>query len=313
MATAVLYSPAEVIALPDQVVYLDGEFVPVQEAKVSVFDHGLLYGDGVFEGIRAYNGRVFRLVEHVDRLYDSAKAIALEIPLSKQEFIDAILETLRRNGMREGYIRPVVTRGTGDMGLDPRRCRQPTVIIITTQLQLYPREHYENGLDLVTVSTRTKTAAGLSPAIKSLNYLNNILGKIEANRAGVLEGLMLNEEGYVAEATADNIFIVRRGSLFTPPVYEGILVGVTRGVVMELARKENTPVCEERLTRHQVYIADECFLTGTGAEIIPVVSIDARKIGDGKVGPITKRLLARFREAVNSEGVPIPLEAVPVK
>ncbi|MBC7346739.1 MAG: branched-chain-amino-acid transaminase, partial [Clostridia bacterium] len=248
------------------IIYLNGTFVPEEEAKVSVFDHGLLYGDGVFEGIRAYNGRVFRLREHLDRLYESARSINLEVGLSKEEMLEVVLETVRRNGLHDAYIRVVVARGTGDLGLDPRKCKRPTIFCIAAHIELYPKELYEKGLELVTVATRRNLPEALNPRIKSLNYLNNILGKIEATLAGASEGLMLNQEGYVAEATGDNIFLVKNGVLLTPPAYVGILEGITRGAVMELARRQGIEVREAVFTRHDVYVADECFLTGTAAE-----------------------------------------------
>lgn len=297
------------------VVFVDGEFVPKEQAKVSVFDHGFLYGDGVFEGIRAYNGRVFRLDEHVDRLYRSAKAIMLAVPYPRERLRELILETCRRNGLSNGYIRVVVSRGPGDLGIDPRNCPGPaTVVIIADKLTMYPASMYENGMAVVTTTTRRNSPAALDPNIKSLNYLNNILAKIEVNRAAqasgdvpVGEGIMLNLEGYVAEATGDNIFVVSRGTLLTPPTYVGILEGITRNTVMELARGMGIP-CEERVfTMTTVYGADEVFLTGTGAEVVPVVRVDDRTIGDGKPGPITRQLIDAFRALVNTEGVDIQL------
>ena len=294
----------------DRLVYLDGRFVASHEARISVFDHGLLYGDGVFEGIRAYNGRVFRLDEHLRRLYNSAKAILLEIPLSPQQMCEAVLESLRRNELTDAYIRLVVTRGIGDLGLDPRKCHgDPTIIIIADEIELYPREYYERGLELITVVTRRNLPEAINPAIKSLNYLNNVLAKIEVARAGLLEGLMLNHEGYVAEATGDNVFLAVDGRLITPPSSVGILEGVTRAAVIELAGELRIPVSEERFARNFVYTAQECFLTGTAAEIIPVVMVDGRKIGDGVPGPVTNRLMERFSALTHSEGVPIALQA----
>lgn len=290
-----------------RVVYLDGEWVPTEEAKISVYDHGLLYGDGVFEGIRAYNGRVFRLREHLERLYRSAKTIWLTIPLSMGEMEEAILETLRRNGLRDAYIRVVVTRGKGDLGLDPRKCPKPTVFIITDAIELYPPEFYEKGLEVITVATRRNIPTALNPGIKSLNYLNNILAKIEVIQAGLVEGIMLNAEGYVAEATGDNVFLVEKGHLVTPPPYVGILEGITRNAVIELARGMGLVVEERVFTQHVLYNADECFLTGTAAEVIPVVKVDGRIIGDGRPGPLTRRLMAAFRELTQREGVPIGL------
>jgi branched-chain amino acid aminotransferase len=286
-------------------VWLNGELVPKSQAKVSVFDHGFLYGDGVFEGIRAYNGKVFMLDEHLDRLYDSAKSIWLTIPLTKEQMRDAILQTLRANKLRDAYIRVVVSRGEGDLGLDPRKCPKPNIVIITDRIELFPEELYERGIEMVTVSVRRNSPQALNPNIKSLNYLNNILAKIEAINAGKPEGLMLTLDGYVAEGTGENIFIVKRGELFTPPAYMGILKGITRQVVMKLAQEEGIPVHEAVLTLHDVYIADECFLTGTGAEIIPVVKLDGRVIGDGVPGPITKTLIQKFRQYTQQVGVPI--------
>lgn len=290
----------------DRLVYMDGQFVPAGEARISVFDHGLLYGDGVFEGIRAYNGRVFRLDEHLRRLYNGAKAILLEIPLCVEEMKQAVLETLRRNDLSDAYIRLVVTRGVGDLGLDPRKCHGgATVFIIADTIELYPESFYERGLELITTVTRRNLPEALNPAIKSLNYLNNILAKLEVNRAGLLEGLMLNHEGYVAEATGDNIFLYREGRLVTPPTSVGILEGITRGAVIELAAQLGIPVSEERFARLCVYTADECFLTGTAAEIIPVVMVDGRTIGEKVPGPVTRRLMERFRALTRAEGVPI--------
>lgn len=284
-------------------IYIDGVFYPEAEAKVSVFDHGLLYGDGIFEGIRFYNGRVFRLEEHIDRLYDSARAIAMTIPLSKAEMIEAHLESCRQNGLRDGYIRTVVTRGVGDLGLNPANCPKPTVIIIASGIKLYPAELYQKGLTVVTCATRRVAPGAFSPAVKSLNYLNNILAKIEAAGAG--EGLMLNEQGYVAEATGDNVFILKKGALLTPPVSAGGLGGITRAVVLELAKELGIPASEAQLTRYDLYTADEFFLTGTAAEIIPVVELDTRPIGDGKPGPLTAKFIARYRELTQASGTPI--------
>ncbi|HUT75553.1 MAG TPA: branched-chain-amino-acid transaminase [Armatimonadota bacterium] len=290
----------------DRLVYINGQFAPAAEARISVFDHGLLYGDGVFEGIRAYNGRVFRLEQHLERLYDSAKALLLEIPLSADEMREAVLESLRRNDLSDGYLRLVVTRGRGDLGLDPRKCRDgATVIIIADSIELYPREFYERGLEVLTVVTRRNLPEAINPAIKSLNYLNNVLAKIEVCQAGLLEGIMLNHEGYVAEATGDNIFLYADGRLVTPPLSVGILNGITRAAVIELAANLGIPVSEERFTRYVVYTADECFLTGTAAEIIPVVTVDGRKIGEGVPGAVTRKLMERFTALTRSEGVPI--------
>lgn len=286
-------------------IYLDGKYCDEKNAKVSVFDHGLLYGDGIFEGIRAYNGRVFRLKEHIDRLFYSAKAILLEIPLPHAALMKAVVETCRRNKLRDGYIRLVVTRGVGTLGLNPNRCKNPSVIIIADKIQVYPKEMYERGMDIVTVPTARNLHSAVNPAIKSLNYLNNILAKIEANNAGVEEAIMLNSEGYVAECTADNIFIAKAGQLFTPPLSAGALYGVTRGVVMDLAREAGLTVTEPNLTRYDMFNADECFLTGTGAEIIPVIKIDGRVIGTGKPGPITRSLVQKYHKLTQASGEPI--------
>lgn len=288
------------------VIYLNGKFVDEEDAKVSVFDHGVLYGDGVFEGIRAYNGRVFRLEEHIDRLYESAKSILLDIGMTKDEMTEALLETLRRNNLRDAYIRLVVTRGKGDLGLDPRSCEKPTVYIIAAQIQLYPEELYEQGLDLVTVPTRRNIVEGVNPRIKSLNYLNNVLAKIEANLAGVSEAILLNSEGYVTECTGDNIFLVKNGEVITSPPFLGILEGVTRNSLLALAGKLGYSVSEKVFTRHDIYVADECFLTGTAAELVPVVKVDGRIIGDdGKPGEVTNVLMNKFRKMVRSEGADI--------
>jgi branched-chain amino acid aminotransferase len=286
-------------------IYIDGAFLAEQDAKVSVFDHGLLYGDGVFEGIRFYNGRVFRLEEHLERLEDSARAICLTIPLSRTEMTVALLETIRQNDMRDGYIRLVVTRGVGDLGLNPKLCSKPTVFIIASPITLYPPELYERGLDVITCATRRVTPSVLSPAVKSLNYLNNIMAKIEANQANAGEGLMLNEQGYVTECTADNIFVIKKGAVFTPPVSAGALRGITRGVVFDIAGEFGIPISEPNLTRYDIYTADECFLTGSGAEVIPMVRLDSREIGTGKPGPLTAKFIARFRELTQSTGTPI--------
>jgi len=283
-------------------IYIDGEFYEKDKARISVFDHGLLYGDGVFEGIRAYNGRIFRCRAHVDRLYESARAIALDIPMTRDEMAAKLREALEVNGLTDAYIRLVVTRGVGDLGLDPNKCARPSIIIIADSITLYPPELYSRGLDVVTVSTLRNHPNALSPRIKSLNYLNNILAKIEGLQAGVSEAIMLNQEGYVAECTGDNIFIVRQGALLTPGLHTGMLDGITRGVVIELARKAGIEVRETILTRFDLFVADECFLTGTAAEIIPVVRIDGRSIGDGKPGPITGRLLGMFRELTRNGG-----------
>lgn len=283
-------------------VYLNGKFVDKDKAKVSVWDHGLLYGDGVFEGIRAYGGRVFRLNEHLRRLYESAKSISLKIPLSIEEMEEAILETLRKNNLRDAYIRVVVTRGVGDLGIDPRSCAQPTIIIITDRIQLYPSQDYEQGLKIIIAATRKNLCEAINPRIKSLNYLNNILAKLEAIQAGTPEAVMINIHGYVTECTADNIFIYKKDSLITPPAYVGILEGVTRNVVIEIARRLNIQVREEIFGTHDLLTADECFLTGTGAEIIPVIEINGRPIGSGKPGKITRLLLEEYHKLTEVEG-----------
>jgi branched-chain amino acid aminotransferase len=277
-------------------VYISGKFVPQEEAKISVFDHGLLYGDGVFEGIRSYRGKVFRLREHIGRLYESAKAIWLEIPMSQEAMCDAVNEAVRVNKIEDGYIRLVITRGAGTLGLDPNRCSDPQVIIIADTIALYPKELYEKGLEIVTVSVQRTHPAALNPRVKSLNYLNNILAKIEGLQAGCIEALMLNHKGEVAECTGDNIFLVRSAVLYTPPLDAGILAGVTRAAVIELARGAGIEVREASLSKHDVYVAEECFLTGTAAEVIPVVKVDSRTIGTGKPGPVTRDLEKQFRE-----------------
>ncbi len=286
-------------------VYIDGEIYQAKDAKISVFDHGLLYGDGVFEGIRIYNGRIFRWEEHLERLFESAKAILLDIPLSREEMTDALVRTARATGIREGYVRLVVTRGEGDLGIDPRKCPKPSVIIIVGGITLYPPECYEKGLSTVIVATRRNLPAACPPSVKSLNYLNNVLAKMELNRQGQLEGIMLNQEGYVSECTGDNIFIVRHGELLTPSPHCGCLVGITRAAVMELAAKHGIPCRETTLLPQDLYIAHEAFLTGTAAELVPVTSVDGRVIGDGKPGPITKKLGAEFIALRQSEGYPI--------
>jgi branched-chain amino acid aminotransferase len=277
-------------------VWISGRLYDKQDAKISVYDHGLLYGDGVFEGLRSYGGKVFRLAEHLRRLWESAQAIRLQIPMPREALAQAVVDTLAANKITDGYIRLVVTRGAGTLGLDPNRTSDPQVIIITDSISLYPPELYEKGLEIVTVSVPRNHAAALSPRIKSLNYLNNILAKIEGLQAGCSEALMLNLQGEVAECTGDNIFLVRGGSLLTPPVDAGILEGVTREAVIELARGARIDVRETALTKHDVYIADECFLTGTAAEVIPVVKVDSRVIGSGEPGPITRDLIRRFHQ-----------------
>jgi len=281
-------------------VYINGQLYDKEKAMVSVFDHGLLYGDGVFEGIRAYHGKVFKLEAHIERLFSSAKAIMLEIPMTRQQVAEAIVNTLKVNGLSDAYIRVVVTRGVGTLGLDPRKCSHPQVIIITDAIALYPEEYYEKGLDIITGATRRTDPSALNPRIKSLNYLNNILARIEGTNAGVMEVLMLNSQGFVAECTGDNIFTVKNGDLYTPPVSAGILIGVTRMVVIEIATKAGYKVYEPNMTLYDIHNADECFLTGTAAEIIPVVKLDGRHIGDGKPGPVTKELLRLFRQYIQS-------------
>lgn len=286
-------------------IYINGKLMDKAKAKVSVFDHGLLYGDGVFEGIRSYNGLVFKLREHIDRLFESAHTIMLHIPLSKEQLKAAIIDTLKVNRLKDAYIRLIVTRGEGDLGLDPRKCSQPTVIIITDKIALYPDQEklYREGLELITVPTQRNIPEALNPQIKSLNYLNNILAKIEATNSGVQEAVMLNSDGYVAECTGDNIFIVKDKSLLTPPAYVGILKGITRGVIIDIAAKGRISVHEELITRHDLFNAEECFLTGTAVEIVPVVKIDGRVIGKGEPGKVTLTLMKEFRRLARTEGV----------
>ena len=286
-------------------IFIDGKYYSERDAKVSVFDHGLLYGDGIFEGIRAYHGRVFKLREHIDRLFCSAKAILLEIPMSHAAIMRATVETCRKNKIRDGYIRLIVTRGVGTLGLNPRTCKRPSVIVIADKIQLYPPEYYQRGLDIITVPTTRNLHSALNPAIKSLNYLNNILAKIEANNAGVEEAVMLNAEGFVAECTGDNLFIVKHGALFTPPLSAGALYGITRQTVIELAEAAGLKVTEPNLTRYDLFNADECFLTGTGAELIPVVKIDGRIVGSGKPGKITRKLVDDYHALTKVSGEPI--------
>jgi branched-chain amino acid aminotransferase len=283
-------------------IYLDGKFVDEADAKVSVFDHGLLYGDGVFEGIRLYGGNIFRLEEHLERLEYSAKAIMLTMPLNRQQLSDVTCETCRVNGLTDAYIRLVITRGVGDLGLAPWLCAKPSMFIIASKISLYPKEYYDHGLAIVTVPTRRISPAALPSTVKSLNYLNNILGKIEAKQFGALEAIMLNEQGYVAECTADNVFIVHKGELITPSASQGALKGVTRATVVDIAKEIGVPMREADMTRYDIWCADECFLTGTGAEVIPVVKLDGREIGVGKPGPITQRVRASFRRRVLVEG-----------
>ena len=284
-------------------VYLNGKFVDESQAKVSVFDHGLLYGDGVFEGIRSYDGLIFKLREHIDRLFESAHTIMLKIPMSKDALIGVVKQSLRVNKLHDAYIRLVVTRGEGDLGLDPRKCTKPTVFVIADKIQLYPKKLYDQGLALITVATQRNVPEALYPQIKSLNYLNNILAKIEAITAGYEEAIMLSHSGYVTECTGENIFIVKDKQLLSPPPYIGVLRGITRRTVMELGAHHRLEVREDLLTRHDLFNADEVFLTGTAAEIIPVVKIDGRVIGNGKPGPVTKKLQQGFRQLTKTEGV----------
>lgn len=286
-------------------IYLDGKFVDQADAKISVFDHGLLYGDGIFEGIRLYQGNIFRLDEHLERLEYSAKALMLKMPWSRQEIAEATCESCRQNQLTDGYIRLVVTRGVGDLGLSPWLCPKPSIFIIADKIALYPAEHYSTGLSIVTVPTRRMNAAALSPAVKSLNYLNNILAKIEARQAGALEAIMLNDQGYVAECTGDNIFIVHKGEILTPAASQGALKGITRDTIFDIAKEIGVPIREADLTRYDVWCSDECFLTGTGAEVIPVVKLDGREIGNAKPGAITQKVLAAFRRRVLTEGTRI--------
>lgn len=288
--------------MAEQWIYINGEFVEKHHAKISVYDHGFLYGDGVFEGIRVYDGNIFRLKEHLDRLYDSAKSIMLEIPHTIEEMTDIIIKTLQKNKLRTAYIRLVVSRGVGNLGLDPSSCAHPQVIIIAEELTLFPKEFYEKGLEIITVATRRNRPDVLSPKVKSLNYLNNILVKIEASLAGVSEALMLNDQGYVAEGSADNVFIIKGNQLYTPPGYVGALEGITRNAIIDIANELGYIVKEEPFTRHDVYVADEVFLTGTAAEVIAVVKVDGRQIGNGVPGKETKRLLEAFRSRVVQDG-----------
>ncbi|MDK3162334.1 branched-chain-amino-acid transaminase [Kamptonema cortianum] len=286
-------------------IYLDGKFVDKKDAKISVFDHGLLYGDGVFEGIRAYHNRVFRLSEHIDRLFYSAKAILLDIPMTHAELCEATVKACKVNKISDGYIRLVVTRGVGNLGLSPWNCERPSVFIIADKIQLYPKEHYEKGLAIATVATRRIPPAALNPAIKSLNYLNNILAKIEARHCGCEEAIMLNQEGYVAECTGDNVFIVNKGRIYTPPSSAGALKGITRDVIFDLADHFDMEIHETQMTRYDVYNAEEMFITGTAAEICPVTKVDLRQIGTGKPGSVTKKLISAFRDLTKVDGEPI--------
>ncbi|HCL56992.1 MAG TPA: branched-chain-amino-acid transaminase [Spirochaetia bacterium] len=289
-------------------IFIDGAYYTKETAKISVFDHGFLYGDGVFEGIRVYNGKIFKLEEHINRLYDSAKAIWMTIPATKKEMMDYTLNTCKENNLYDnGYIRLIVSRGIGDLGLDPRKCAKPSIVIIAASLALYPAEFYEKGLEIVTVPTRRNLPEASNPNIKSLNYLNNILAKIEAINAGVEEAVMMNQEGYISECTGDNLFIVKNNKLMTPPVYMGILNGITRNTILDLAKQMQIDAFEAVMTRYDLYTADEMFLTGTGAELIPVIQIDKRTIGDGKVGSMTQELIKSFRNYVKNNGAVIPL------
>lgn len=293
-------------------VYINGRFYEKKDAKISVFDHGFLYGDGVFEGIRSYNWLVFKLKEHIDRLYESAQSICLEIPTTKEKLIQAVCDTLKANQLENAYIRLIVSRGEGDLGLDPRKCKgNATIIIITDKIVLYPDKLYKNGLEIITVPTIRNLPEALNPQIKSLNYLNNILAKIEAINCGYEEAIMLDSMGYVAECTGDNIFIVKRNELYTPPQCMGTLRGITRDTILEIASKKDIAVHEHVITRHEVYIADECFLTGTAAEIIPVVKVDGRRIGAGKPGKVTLKLMEEFHKVTKKEGVRYAMRRMP--
>jgi branched-chain amino acid aminotransferase len=286
-------------------IYIDGEYFDKDDAKISVFDHGLLYGDGIFEGIRFYNGRVFRLSEHIDRLFVSAKAILLDIGMTHDELIGAVLEAIRRNELKDGYVRLLVTRGIGTLGLSPFGCEKATVIIIADKISLYPEEKYKEGLKLITCSTRRTAPAALSPCVKSLNYLNNVMAKVEAIFGDAEEGLMLNEQGFIAECTGDNIFAIKDGKMKTPPASSGALPGITRDVIFEIAEEFGIELKEAQMTRYDIYASDECFLTGTAAEVIAAVQLDRRPIGEGHPGPLTARFISRFRERVSQEGTEI--------
>lgn len=287
-------------------IWMNGDFVAPDDATVSVFDHGLLYGDGVFEGIRAYEGRIFRLEEHVDRLYRSAHVLDLTLPYDRDEMVDAVVETVRENGLSDAYIRLVATRGEGDLGLDPEHCSEPTVFIIAAGIELYPEEVYEKGLELVTVPTRRNQPEAINPRVKSLNYLNNIMAKMEAKQAGYDEAIMLNEQGYVVECTGDNIFLVESEELIrTPPPYQGVLEGITRDVLIELAESNGIEVREEPLNRYDLYVGEECFVTGTAAEVLPVVNIDGRDVGEGTPGSVSGNLIEEFREYAGGHGTVI--------
>lgn len=286
-------------------IFIDGKFYSERDAKVSVFDHGFLYGDGVFEGIRAYHGRVFKLKEHVERLFYSAKALLLDIPMTPEQISTAVISTCRVNKLRDCYVRLIATRGIGSLGLNPRSCKKPSIIVIAGKIQIYPAELYARGMEIVTVPTVRNLHSAVNPAVKSLNYLNNILAKIEANNAGVEEAIMLNAEGFVSECTADNLFIVKKGELFTPPLSAGALYGITRQTVIDLARQSGLKVTEPNLTRYDLFCADECFITGTGAEIMPVIKIDGRVIGRGKPGLLTRKLVSEYHALTATAGEPI--------
>lgn len=288
-------------------VYVDGEFFEKEKAVISVFDHGLLYGDGVFEGIRAYNGKVFKLDEHINRLYDSAKAILLKMHVTREEMAQIVIDSCSTNGITDGYIRLVVTRGVGDLGLNPYLCKKASIICIASNIQLYPEKYYAEGLKIVTVPQTRNFHEALNPRIKSLNYLNNVLAKIEAIQAGVVEAMMLNTQGFVAECTGDNIFLMRKGVLLTPNIASGALEGITRETVIDLAGRRGIKVREEFITRFDVYTADEVFLTGTAAEVIPVVEVDSREIGDGEVGQLTRELIADYKKETFANGTNIGL------
>jgi len=289
----------------EQQVYIDGKFYPKSEAKISVYDHGLLYGDGIFEGIRCYNGNVFRLRQHIERLYDSAKAIKLEVPVSEKKMTDIVLECIKKNNLKDAYVRLVVTRGLGDLGLDPNKCPKATIICIAQKFAALYGDLYDKGIRVVTVGTRRTSCDALDIKAKTLNYLNNIMGKIQANLAKCDEALMLNSMGHVAEGTGDNFFIVKDGKLRTPPTGAGVLIGITRGAVMDLAEKMNLELEEKNLTLFDVYTADEAFMTGTAAEIVPIIEVDGRKIADGKPGETTKKLIAQFKKIRESDGVKV--------
>ncbi|GGH33433.1 branched-chain-amino-acid transaminase [Paenibacillus segetis] len=291
--------------MAEQWIYLNGQYVTKENAVVSVYDHGFLYGDGIFEGIRIYNGNIFKCKEHLDRLYDSAKSIMLNIPLTYQEMEDALVETLRRNELRDGYIRLVVSRGAGNLGLDPNRCPKASVIIIVEQLAIYSEEAYKTGLKTVSVSTKRNLPDALNPKIKSLNYLNNILVKIQSNLSGAGEAIMLNSQGYVTEGSGDNIFIIKNGVITTPPCYLGALEGITRQAIIDICNEKGYKLKEEPFSLHDVYIADEVFLTGTAAEVIAVREVDGRIIGEGHAGPITLKLLEEFRSVVDKDGLKV--------